>query len=243
MGSFLGQIATTVDIKSISRDPALVTSSTDEVRTRGSVRVARQEAARMDAPERREQILNCAMRLFEQKPYSAVMLRDVAEAAGVGRPLVHHYFGTKRDLYLEVLRRLAFIPLDVLDGIPDGSLEDRVSSGFERWLSVAERHRNMWLAIITMPTASGDPEVDQILREADRIAAERMIQVMGLEQEGGVNVRLLALVTAFGGLARSSCREWLIDGSLSKRDVLTLLSHLFLTLIRDVAPEVGALPR
>lgn len=183
------------------------------------------------------------MRLFEQQPYSEVMLRDIAAAAGVARPLVHHYFGTKRNLYLEVLQRLAYIPSEVLDGIPEGSLEERVAAGFERWLSVADRHRNMWLAFITMPSASGDAEVDRILRHAERIAAERMIEVMGLGQEGEVNVRLLALVTAFGGLARASCREWLIDGSLSKHDVLTLLSRMFLAMIREVAPEVGALPR
>ena len=71
------------------------------------------ESKRMDGYERREQIITCAMRLFE-KGYSEVSIGDIADAAGIARPLIHHYFGTKRDLYLEVVRRLshitAFVP-------------------------------------------------------------------------------------------------------------------------------------
>jgi AcrR family transcriptional regulator len=55
---------------------------------------------RMDSAERRRQILHAATGLFLRRPYSQVSISDIAEEAGVARGLLHHYFDSKRDLYL-----------------------------------------------------------------------------------------------------------------------------------------------
>src|SRR5437588_12218189 len=65
---------------------------------------------RLDHDERRAQILACARRLFSERNYDAVSTTDIAREAGVARGLLHHYFGTKRDLYLEVVRDLVRMP-------------------------------------------------------------------------------------------------------------------------------------
>jgi AcrR family transcriptional regulator len=54
---------------------------------------------------RRAQLLDVAMGLFERRPYDAVTLEGIAEAAGVSPALVHHYFGTKREVFLGVVVR------------------------------------------------------------------------------------------------------------------------------------------
>lgn len=61
---------------------------------------------RLTHDERRAQILDCARRLFSERQYDAVSTIEVAREAGVTRGLLHHYFGTKRELYLEVVRTL-----------------------------------------------------------------------------------------------------------------------------------------
>lgn len=61
---------------------------------------------RLEHDERRQQILAAARRLFCDRPYSEVSMADLASAAGVTRGLLHHYFGAKRYLYLEVTRQL-----------------------------------------------------------------------------------------------------------------------------------------
>ncbi|HZY75057.1 MAG TPA: helix-turn-helix domain-containing protein, partial [Jatrophihabitantaceae bacterium] len=65
---------------------------------------------RLGPDERREQILDCAVRLFGERPYAAVSTTDIARAAGVARGLLNHYFGTKRDLYLEVVKAMVQMP-------------------------------------------------------------------------------------------------------------------------------------
>lgn len=191
-------------------------------------------AARMDARERREQILSCAMRLFEERGYSQVSTSQIAEAAGVGRPLIHHYFGTKRELYLAVVQRLSYVPSVAVTAIPQGTLEQRVAASIDRWLDVAWRHRNMWLSTITTDGPGNDPEIRAILAQADGVAADRMIQALALEDVAAADSRLKSMILAYGGLAKAASRQWLIDGELDREDMRMLLSQTLLTVVRDV---------
>src|SRR3954471_8478205 len=61
---------------------------------------------RLEHDERREQILAAARRLFSERPPAEVSTIEVAKAAGVARGLLHHHSGTRRELYLEVLRSM-----------------------------------------------------------------------------------------------------------------------------------------
>jgi AcrR family transcriptional regulator len=184
----------------------------------------------MDATERREQILAAAMKLFEQGSYTGVSTADIATAAGVGRPLIHHYFGTKRELYLEVVRRLSYIPAVAVKGLAKGTVEERADSTIARYLTVAWRHRNMWTSIVTLDTP--DHEVAEILRQADHIAADRLLEALGLAPD---DAKLHAMIVAYGGLAKAASRQWLVEQSLTRDEVHALLKGTMLTIVRDVA--------
>jgi AcrR family transcriptional regulator len=194
----------------------------------------------MEATERREQILTCAMRLFERSSYSEVSTADIATAAGIARPLIHHYFGTKRELYLEVVRRLSYVPAFVVKTIPDGTLEERLDASIDRWLTVAWRHRNMWLATVGSEGLGRDKEIDSIMQQADVVAADRMLEALGLTDVVRTDATLKTLMLAYGGLARTSSRLWLA-GDMSRDAIHLLLTRTLLTIINDVAPAVSAL--
>ena len=78
---------------------------------------------RLEPDERKEQIYACAAQLFGERPYSEVSTSDIAAAAGVARGLINHYFGTKRELYLEIIRRALTVPRLAVEILPEGSLE------------------------------------------------------------------------------------------------------------------------
>ncbi|HEY3818672.1 MAG TPA: TetR family transcriptional regulator [Polyangiaceae bacterium] len=52
-----------------------------------------------DADVTRQRMLDAAVRLFAEGGLGATSVRDVAGAAGVSLAMVHHYFGSKDDLY------------------------------------------------------------------------------------------------------------------------------------------------
>jgi TetR/AcrR family transcriptional regulator len=66
---------------------------------------AAQPTERIPAAERREQILAAASVVFGERGYSGATTDQVAKAAGISQPYVVRMFGTKENLFLEVLAR------------------------------------------------------------------------------------------------------------------------------------------
>ncbi|MFD7073491.1 TetR/AcrR family transcriptional regulator [Nocardioides sp. NPDC057577] len=58
---------------------------------------------RPGSPDTRAAILAVARQRFAQQGYAATSVRGIATAAGVDSALVHHYFGTKEDLFVASL--------------------------------------------------------------------------------------------------------------------------------------------
>src|SRR5947208_9420911 len=104
---------------------------------------------RLDHDERRRQILQCARRLFSERPYASVSTTELAREAGVARGLLHHYFGSKRDLYLEVVRTMMRMPTNPVPlQAPGRGIEVVIDESVDRWLTMLEHNRGTWLALM-----------------------------------------------------------------------------------------------
>ncbi|RIJ70852.1 TetR/AcrR family transcriptional regulator [Nakamurella silvestris] len=73
----------------------------------------RRTGRRSGNPQTREAILTAARALFAQKGFRATSIRSVAAEAGVDPALVHHYFGTKEQLFLAGVQVAVDIPTTV----------------------------------------------------------------------------------------------------------------------------------
>lgn len=60
-------------------------------------------SARLSAAERREQLLGVALRVFAQKGFHNSSMNDVADAAGVTKPVLYQHFESKRALFVAAL--------------------------------------------------------------------------------------------------------------------------------------------
>ncbi|MEU3624398.1 TetR family transcriptional regulator [Amycolatopsis coloradensis] len=193
---------------------------------------------RLEPDERKEQIFACAARLFGARPYSEVSTSDIAAEAGVARGLINHYFGTKRELYLEIIRRALTVPRLAVEILPDGPLDLRADVAIDWFLDMVTSQEKMWLAAIAPEGIGRDLEVERILEEADRESADRVLEAVGLSRESEHGQELNALVRAFGGMVKAAAREWLVRGSLNREQVHTLLSKSLVTLVGEVFPEI-----
>ncbi|HEX4722546.1 MAG TPA: TetR family transcriptional regulator [Pseudonocardiaceae bacterium] len=189
---------------------------------------------RLEPDERRAQILACARRLFGERHYDAVSTTELARESGVARGLINHYFGTKRELYLEVVRELMFIPEFAVGQLAHGTVEERAAASIDRFLTVIERNRAMWLATVGTGGYGRDPDVEQIMQEADEIAADRMIETVGLADLSAGREELRAMIRSFSGMAKAATREWLIRKTLTRDQLQTMLATLLTTIITDV---------
>jgi AcrR family transcriptional regulator len=58
---------------------------------------------RLAPAERAESILDAALKLFAERHYSNVTMRDLAGACGINQALIYHYFDSKEDLFRHAL--------------------------------------------------------------------------------------------------------------------------------------------
>ena len=194
---------------------------------------------RLGPEARRDQIRAAARELFEESGYDLVSMSDVAAATGVTRGLVHHYFRSKRELYLDVVRSvLAEAPL-LAAPVASASLEETVSRNAELVLDYLSTNRGMLLAIGPSGDLGRDPEVAALAEVARETAIDQVIaNHFGDSAAAPPETRLV--IRAFFGLVEAACREWLFRGRATRPQVEALLSQTILALMRDALPAVVA---
>ena len=91
---------------------------------------------RPGAPDTRAEVLAAARASFAEKGFRGTTIRAVAAAAGVDPALVHHYFGTKDDLFLAALE-MPVDPRELLAPVmaqgPDGAGERLLRTFLSVW--------------------------------------------------------------------------------------------------------------
>lgn len=198
---------------------------------------------RLDYDDRRAQILTAARRLFCQRPYSEVSMADLAEAAGVARGLLHHYFGSKRELYLDVVRQLVEVPTMPLPEAATGVGADNVwELSVDAWMHLIEVNRDLWMTAIGAGGVGRDPELDEILDEGRELTARRCLEALSIDP-AAAPAEVWALVRAYGGMAEEVTREWLERRRLTRAQARELLRRALPLLVDQLLPAVQAADR
>lgn len=195
--------------------------------------------ARLEPDERRRQLLAAARRLFNERHYGAVSTEDIAAEAGVARGLINHYFGTKRDLYVEVVREMVRVPPPPVPEYVQGTTtRQRLAESIDAWLEMVWRNRETWLASMHGAGLAAGDEIGVIFEEAREEASARMVAVLGLGPVTDAAPELLAVMRAYGGMAEAATVQWLQHGRLTRDQVATLLTESALRLSDDVLDTV-----
>ncbi|MFC6704743.1 TetR/AcrR family transcriptional regulator [Flexivirga alba] len=196
-------------------------------------------ARRLEPDARREEILACAIRLFGERPYVAVSTTELAEASGVTRGLIHHYFGTKRGLYLDVVRAMVLVP-NIDDSIGStGSMTERVERSVDWFLDTVASHGGTYVAVTGPEGIAADPEVERILASADDIAARKILQAVGFGSDSTAQSPERAALRAYCQLAKGAVREWLRSEALSREQARRLLTDSLLAIVDSVLPSLA----
>ena len=98
---------------------------------------------RLPASERREQILDVAIQVFARNGFHGSSMNDIADAAGVTKPVLYQHFDSKQDLYLALLDEVGSRMIATIKNAQDTATGGRslTELGFESYFAwVAEDH-------------------------------------------------------------------------------------------------------
>jgi len=162
---------------------------------------------RLTADARRRQLFDVALALFAEHGYSATTMDDIAEAAGVTKPLVYQHFESKRALYLELLDVFSY---ELIDRIVQATAaaegpRQQVELGFAGYFELMVHNENAF-RLLYGRDAPDDPELGAALRRVEEAIA---VAIDPLIDAGLDPAHRLLLAHAVVGMAEGASRHWL----------------------------------
>jgi len=187
---------------------------------------------RLAPAQRRQQIIDAARVLYSDRAYDDVSTSELAEAAGVARGLINHYFGDKRELFLAVMRESILMPERPLTGLEGRPIEERARLTMDWILDAATTYGQAWVAASGAANLHGSSDIQAIVDEADDRAARLVLDALGLPDDAHLRARLRPTAA----LTKSVCREWLQRDTFTRDEALDLLTASVLLFVQKELP-------
>src|SRR6266542_3587272 len=129
-------------------------------------------SVRLPAEERREQILDVAVQVFARQGFHGTSMNDVAEVAGVTKPVLYQHFDSKQDLYLALMRDAGESMLATIAAAtahaPTGRA--KTEAGFAAYFHWVSDHPDAFLLLFGT-RASRDEQSTDAIRRLTNLAA------------------------------------------------------------------------
>lgn len=96
---------------------------------------------RLTSSERRAQLIDVGRAVFAQRGYEATSVEEVAERAGVSKPIVYEHFGGKEGLYAVVVdREMNYVVRRIAEAISSGTPRERLEHAALAFLTYVKEH-------------------------------------------------------------------------------------------------------
>jgi len=192
----------------------------------------------MSSDDRREQLLRAGGELLGRRSYEEVSIDEIARAAGISKGLLYHYFPTKKDFLLAVLReeteRITALTA------PDPALGplEQIEASLDAFLDYVEHHASGY-ATIFRTRGGGDSDIRAVLEEGRERRVEAVLEgVAGQLLAGGAASDSAALRSAVQGwifFVEGTLLRWLDQRDLSRDELRELLRSVLIDSLRTAA--------
>lgn len=192
-----------------------------------SVEEARPRGGRLPRRERRAQLLDSALEVFVAHGYHAAAMDDIAETAGVSKPVLYQHFPGKLDLYLALLDSSCDTIIDncrqALESTHDN--KQRVAATIDAFFDFVANDTGAF-RLVFESDLTNEPavreHVERVTTECADLVAHVISDDTGLPEQAS---RLLAV--SLVGMAQVSARFWLIEaGGLERPQAAALVAGL-----------------
>ena len=112
---------------------------------------------RMSTDERREHLLSSGVELLAGRSNEDVSIEEIADAAGVSKGLLYHYFPTKKDFIVAAIERGQRQLSERLRPDPELAPEEQLDASLDAFLDYVEEHATAYATIFR--GGGGDPDI------------------------------------------------------------------------------------
>jgi AcrR family transcriptional regulator len=185
------------------------------------------DKGRLPRDERRAQLLSAALEVFTAAGYHSAAMDEIAERAGVSKPVLYQHFPSKLDLYLAVLDThidsLVFAIQKAIQSTPDNS--ERVQATIGAYFDFIEAEGEAF-RLLFESDMNVEPAVRERLNRMTYDCAAAVSAVISLDT-GLPQEAAMLLGVGLIGSAQVTARHWLErDSKLSRTQAQTLVTNV-----------------
>jgi AcrR family transcriptional regulator len=189
---------------------------------------------RLDADARREQLVQVGVAMLPRVPLDQISADVVAKEAGVSKGLVFHYFPTKRDLHVAVLRVTAAQLLSELDHDPAMPIPERLRAGLDAFVAFIERQPANYQAVVR--TAGSDPQLLAVFEDTRNGVVEIIARALGVTD---LPPTLRIVIRGWIAMVEESVLHWLDEKPISREALIDFLQRAATTMLPEAIALTG----
>ena len=186
-----------------------------------------QRGVRLPRTERRAQLLAAAQQVFAENGYHAAAMDEIAEVAGVSKPVLYQHFPGKLDLYIALLESHVDELVKRVQNALDSTTENkqRVPATVGAFFDFVSNDAGAFRMVFESDLR-GEPAVQEAVDRATSASVDAITETItadaGLDED---KARLLAV--GLVGMSQVSARFWLAHHqSMSQEEAVALTANL-----------------
>jgi AcrR family transcriptional regulator len=193
---------------------------------------------RLSPDARRAQLIDLGVQMLATRTLEDLSVEALAEQAGISRGLLFHYFRSKQEFHLEVIRASARELLERT--APDESLAplDQLTTSLSAFIDYVTENHDAYVSLVR-GAASGDETVRQVSDETRTEMANRVLKhldVLGLPADPRTEIAVRGWVA----FCEEAVISWLSGPDapvLPRADLLALLADALPGVVLNVDPQ------
>ncbi len=178
---------------------------------------------RLNVDERRAQILEAGTTLFAEHAYEEISMREIAQAVGISKALLYHYFPSKVDLFKAAVAAAAAELEQLIEPTGSGSAADQLAASLDAYLRWIEQHARTWTKL--MQSAATLPEAREVVEGFRAHTMERLLaELIGNRKP---RPALRTAIAGWLGYMDAAILDWTLHKDLSREKLRDLLVTAF----------------
>ena len=175
---------------------------------------------RLSPEQRRAQLIELGTEMLADRPLEQISVEDIADQAGVSRGLLFHYFSSKQEFHLEIVREASRSMIERTAPDPDLEPFEILRDSIANYVDYVTEKRDTFISLLR-GTASGDPSMREVFEQTRTTMAERtLVQLAGLDMKVTPTIDLA--VRGWIAFVEEATITWLRDPHISRDELIDL---------------------
>ena len=175
---------------------------------------------RLSPEQRRAQLIDLGVQMLSQRPLEQNSVDDIADQAGVSRGLLFHYFSSKHEFHVEIVRHIS---RDMLERTaPDESLDPiaMLRGTLVAYVDYVTERRDTYVSMLR-GAASSDPDMTELFERTRTAMVERTaahLPMLGIEVTPAVHLAVRGWIA----FVEDTTIEWLRNPQITREEFIDL---------------------